>query len=369
MNPAVIAAIVTGIAGLFQGIFNAVQTNKTNQQSMDFSRESAATQQQYSKELLDYNSPSHLLGQINSAGLNPNLAYDAISQQAVPTGAHADLPSLKPPQLNNIGVDDALKIAQINRLNAASTNETELTASEIAKNYKSLGLMESTMSQLDAHASYLNQSILESQARVRVLSEEQRSKALEVAFKSETFSNNVKLIANQLKISNAEAENIMRYINAKVFGLNSQAQLYLSQIRVNDEYKETLEALGRLYTADADLVTSQTTGQNLRNTMDSYSVSVGNQSLYHGSPYSIGQWNAKQTYQQNVIKTSFVTEQNRLLHKFGGVERTANVINTYSQALESTCNSISTLMPFFGRQTTTKQLYGSGTKSVTSFGF
>lgn len=369
MNPVVVASIVTGVAGLIQGIFNAFQTHNTNQQSMDFSRESAATQQQYSKELLDYNSPSHFLGQINSAGLNPNLAYDAISQQAVPGGAKPDLPSLKPATLNNIGIDDALKIAQINRLNAAATNETDLTASEIAKNYKSLGLMDSTMAQLDAHASYLNQSVLESQARVRLLSEEQRAKALDVAFKGATFSNNVKMIENQLKISTADAENVMRFINAKVFGLESQAKMYLSQVSLNAEYKETLEALGRLYTADADLVVSQTTGQNLRNAQDSWSVQVGNESLFPGSYYSVGQWNAKQNFQQNVVKTSFVTEQNRLLHKFGGAERTANIVNTWSQAFESTSNAVSNLMPFFGSQTQTRQLYGSGTKTVTKFGF
>ena len=47
------AAIIAGVAGLASAAINAWQTHKTNQEQMDFSRESAAQSQQYAQDLMD----------------------------------------------------------------------------------------------------------------------------------------------------------------------------------------------------------------------------------------------------------------------------------------------------------------------------
>lgn len=321
-----VAAFTASIGG---SILNYKQTKETNQQMMDFSRESAEKQQEYSKELLDYNSPSYQMGRILDAGLNPNLAYDNLDTP-VPTGAHADTPQLKAPQID-LGVDDALKVAQINRLNSATDNENEKTQAEIAALYEGNKLKEAQINTLAAQAESLGKSVQEMQARIDLLTAEKKEKLFDLYQKEQLFEPTKQILMNDLKISGIQAENFSKFYAASILLNENQAAYYLSAAKLNHVQEGVAKSLANLYR-------SQTTAFDQENILRSFDVRTLNgldeNGQQRGINLSMHRLEAKNAKYDTILK------QNELLQRFGSKEHIVNLILSGCRAFESVTHGL-----------------------------
>lgn len=334
MDPFVIAAIIAGVAGLSATIVNAASTNKTNKESMDFSRESAETAQQHTKELMDYNSPSYQMGRIVDAGLNPNLAYDNLDTP-VPTGAQPSQPNLRP--MNVETPVSPLEAAQIRRLNAATENETDLTDAQVKNLYKGLDLKDAEIDVLFNQAKALGQSIQESQAKIRNLDEHTRGVMFDNMFKERSMEDRIAQVAAERGISETQARYQERYIAATILNLKSQAALYKSQIKLNDKQMEVLSELTNVYHNTAVSVDYQ-------NQLDAYQVkAAGMPSGISNLP--IGTASAYRGYFDDLLRSQMIQTQNHLLQKYGDDKEVLNLIESVTRSILNVSNAAGEWVP------------------------
>lgn len=337
--PAVAAAVIAGLSSLAAGTFNYYSARKTNKESIDYSREAAETAYQRQKDLLDYNSPSYQMSRIVDAGLNPNLAYSNLEGN-IPTAPQASQPTLKTPTLD-VGLDDALKVAQIERLHTASSNETMLAEGETSNLYKGLELKDAQIVQLKASAESLSQSVVESVARISFLDQSTREKALDAMFKAETFGQRVDLLKNEVNISSAQAASVVRYFGAVCLNLESQAEMYLSQAHLNKENEAVVRALASYYTA-------QSVGVNQQNFLRQFEIGAAVSPTHRMgsfSPSFLGLEANRSILKQKSSVYQFVDKQRELLFRFGAKQETMKLVLGYSQSLESISNSVSSFLP------------------------
>lgn len=329
MEPVAIAAIVVGIMSAIGSIassaINAHNTTKTNRESMDFARESAATAQQNTKDLMDYNSPSYQMGRIVSAGLNPNLAYDNLDTP-IPTGAQASQPNLRPPQVNlDTGVNDALAVAQINRLNVASANESKDVDSKITLRFKELGLKDAQIDVLNNQAKSLSQSIAESQQRVSLMSEQQKGVFLDNLFKDASFTERYRQIAAERKISETQAKYEEQYIAAKMLNLNEQAEMYRAQAHLSYKQAKMINELTNVYKEETNNLHIQ--GQMMDMQLKGMQVKMP------GSNVPAGVVASYMAQREKVYHARLVNTQQQMIAKYGNTEHVVGIIESITRSL------------------------------------
>ena len=339
--PVVAAAIVAGLSAIVGGIgssiYNARKQEETNETAMQFSHEEAELAHQRSKDLLDYDSPQYEIDRLVKAGLNPNLAYDNLSG-GVPTGAKADTPSLRAPSIDvDSGVDEALKVAQINRLNAAADNESDLTEAQVQNLYKGLDLKDAEIKVLDEQSKVLGQSVIESNARIALYGQKQRETALDNYFKSATMGDRIDSVAEQFKITRTQALWTERYMAASVLGLRSQANMYLSQANLNNVQSQVFRELGSLYY-------EQRVNWNLQNQRDATVTAAYNQRNIPGG-FPLGQLSTAAQLNSLSERYLMVSKQRQLLYQFGTSERVMGLIQGGTSAFKDVADGVSSYLP------------------------
>lgn len=359
MDPASIAAIVVGAVSLIGNLVstgvNVHQQNKTNQQSMDFARESAETAQKNTKDLMDYNSPSYQMGRIVSAGLNPNLAYQNLDTP-IPTGAQPSQPSLKAPQVNfNSGLNDALALSQINRLNVAADNESAETDAKVKLMYKDLGLKDAQIDVLYKQAEELVQSVLESQARISLMNEEQRTRQLDNWFKQDTFNDRVKTVASERSITETKADYEERYIAASILHLKEQAHFYKNKANLTSKEADMLTSLKELYDAN-------TTNVGIHNRIDEQAAQgAERQTIYNGQTYTYGELGIVSSTKAKTFQAELIDIQSSLLAKYGPTEANLRLLESLSRSFYNFSAGASYWIPM--RSKTVE--YGNIKKGIT----
>ena len=325
------AAIIAGVAGLASAAINAWQTHKTNQEQMDFSRESAAQSQQYAKDLMDYNSPAYQMGRIVSAGLNPNLAYENLDTP-IPTGPQASQPNLRVPSFDT-GIDDALKMAQLNRLNVASDNESAETDAKVKLLYKDLGLKDAEIDLLHNHAKALAQSIDESKSRISLMSQQERSFLLDNLFKDATMQDRYRTIAAERQISEKQAEYQEKYIAAKILNLDEQAKYYKAQANLSYKQMRIVDELVNVYK-------EQSRGLNIENDINNMTLR-GMQVPYGSSGIESGVFGSYFEQQKKISQSAIIELQRQLVQKYGATKEVVAIIESLSRSLENVSNAAS----------------------------
>lgn len=131
--PAVTGA-VGAITGIGEGIWNANQQSKINQQNLDWSKEQFDKTRQYALQDWDkqnaYNAPSAQMARYKAAGLNPHLIYGQSNTSAPIRSVEPQQPKLQAPQLH---VADALSNGSLQMYNLQQTiAQTDLIKAQAA---------------------------------------------------------------------------------------------------------------------------------------------------------------------------------------------------------------------------------------------
>lgn len=78
--------VISGTAGLINGIFNSAATGRANKRNIQFAKESQQEQERFAKEMFnmenEYNSPEAVMQRLAAAGINPNAYWSQTSGTA-----------------------------------------------------------------------------------------------------------------------------------------------------------------------------------------------------------------------------------------------------------------------------------------------
>lgn len=105
---------------------------------------------------------------------------------------------------------------------------------------------------LDKQLEQIHQNIIESKARVGVLTEEQYKKAFENAIAAPFAKANLDLLTKELDIKEAQAKYWLEGVGMMLYGLDLSNRKTLTEIGVNEKTAAYLNNLGRLIGSEAD---------------------------------------------------------------------------------------------------------------------
>ena len=227
--------------------YNLKLAQMQNQWNMEqWQRENAALRQAAADERA-YNSPAAQKARLEAAGLNADMMYGqggisntssaagvASSPQMTAGAASSpmDWSSLANKKTVGAAISDALNVemmrAQINSVKA----ETEKTLadaglSKISLEYadaeKRLGLKISEQEYENIKKDYelAVQAVERNTAELEGITLDNAYKAIRNAFESEVFQNQIKLLAEELKIKRVEAKHFLEYYSAQILGIQA----------------------------------------------------------------------------------------------------------------------------------------------------
>lgn len=173
LAPAVLAAIIAGIASLVGGAMSAVSVARTNKKNIDNQWEMWNATNQYNTALQD-------VGRMQEAGLNPNLAFGGTPYHASPVNIGNSQPVnfdfLGTSMLNALGMHQQTAHFEFDIDNKALDNlmknmdwayyddklqrEFDLSAQELANLKETFNKIQKEVSKLDSDMSYQNVSKL-----------------------------------------------------------------------------------------------------------------------------------------------------------------------------------------------------------------
>lgn len=307
-----------------------------------FASDSANIAFQRQKELLDYNSPAYQVQRLRDAGLNPALAYSG-EVPSIPSVNSADNPTTSPIKPDFSVMDAKLKEAQIRRLDTAADNESQLTDAEVKSLFKGLEVKDEEISQLRASVEVMTSQVQEIQQRITNMSTENRQKLLDVWFKQDTYGERLRLIQNDLKVSDSRAKNIDAYFAASILGLQSQAQNYLASANLSYKQSAIAQQLARIYSNNAWLSDQQRIGLSV-------DPKLANKQVISSLP-SMAAFNSyNSTFYGNLTQMKrygLLSISHDLLSRFGSDQQVMQLILGYSRAFESAAGGVSDLLNSF----------------------
>lgn len=136
-----VIGILTGLAAAGTSIYNAVQQNRTNKQSI-YETEKARQFQEYMQDKMNlYNTPSEQMARLQAAGLNPNLIYDNQGVMPAANVGSQPSPNLQSPYLANdiynailqnkqLSLQERIADANIEKIEAETGKILEATKTE-----------------------------------------------------------------------------------------------------------------------------------------------------------------------------------------------------------------------------------------------
>ena len=218
---------------------NGVQLYR-DKQARDYNLKLAQMQnewniQQWKRENA-YNDPSAQLARLKAAGINPDLVYgggisntSASSPQMTSGTPYSPSPLVGMPNVVGDYLDAQLKQRQIDMM------DKDLERKGIENKYldaeKALGIKigEQTYNKNSHEINLLLEELNQSKIRTLTMSTEDYIKRIEAAFRAEELQTQLKLLSNQLKLSDNEVKHMLE---AKLLDLNGK--------KIDNDYKTAL---------------------------------------------------------------------------------------------------------------------------------
>lgn len=339
------AALSSGLSFL-SSLYNAWQTDKTNKENRAFAESQATTAYERQKELMqmewDYMSPSAQMLRYAAAGLNPNLVYSQLSPPgSAPSAPIGNATPLSAPQIGDLGssiLSARLADAQIERLQTQNTNDTDKIKQDIEESLSRIGLNKENATYISQLATTVPSQIAKLEQEVALLSRQDRSLAWDNALKSATFTDNVKSVSSNAKISETQAKYVNEYWIASLLNLNMDAKVKLSQAHLN--YKQA-----SMVTELADLYRWQTAG-----TKADYDLMYNDNIKYKGKKMSYARLQALTNatlgateMDQAQTSLQFSQKTSQLLNRYGDVGNILGLVLDASHAFQSVTGGVRTI--------------------------
>ena len=335
---------VPGVAGFLSDLVNALFQRGENKRNREFAAQQAQLQNQWNLEQWyrenAYNTPLAQMQRYIDAGLNPNLFFGqqnlAASSPQMVSGK--DAPAGVAPQVD-LGTA-ALQAAQVKNLNAQTEyvdQQSLLTQEQIKQVISSIGVNEANTDLLSQQVLYYQQCVdnlisdkEQTIQQTSLIKQQARIAYMDYLFNSETFDSRVKQFQAEADISYEKAKNIAKYVQATIFGLNSQAQYYLSLCQTN--------------AAEAEYLSSLSNSQWIKNYVDAAWAFGTTYDESSGKTRTGAEWNAFArsrediaTYNNILPATDASTQLGiltaELTKKYGGAKELAGIINLYANSL------------------------------------
>lgn len=233
-------SVVSAGGGIAASIINNRAARKENERNREYNLKLAQMQNQWNIEQWqrenDYNSPMAQIQRLKEAGINPDMVYgggiantSASSPQMTAGAPSSPTPLVGMPNAVDSYLDAQLKKRQIDLADA------DLKRKGIENKYldseKALGMSISKQTyEANKHEiTLLLEEIEQSRIRTQVMSTDDYIKRIEAAFRAEELQTQLKILSNQLKLSDNEVANML---TAKALELNGKD--------LDNRYKEAL---------------------------------------------------------------------------------------------------------------------------------
>lgn len=234
------------------GLLNTASQIITNRMDRRAQSEAATTAynrmiEQWNREN-QYNLPKNVMQRYLDAGLNPNLIYGQLGSglaNGAPTVPQADAPNHPAPQLTNLtdAIQNRLTMAQARKLEIESDVMEKKLSPEIDEIY-------SRIFQNKADAELAQQKVKEVQANVDYIGymcqdtyQSMRKKFLENFITEQTTQNQIDKIAEEYRITKAQADAAVRYWVSMLLNLDADTYMKNTQGVLNGQLKELNHAI------------------------------------------------------------------------------------------------------------------------------
>lgn len=232
---------------------NAVSTGIQNHLNRRWTEQQNDLAYQRQRTLIDeqrnYDSPLSQMQRLMAAGLNPNLIYDQVDASALQAqnapnaaGSYAGVA----PQIDPLAMSQAaLNLASVDRLAVQNENDTKVSDATIRKFASEYNLNVEQARNIFQQTENAKLTHSKIQKEIELLSQDEIAKRLDNYYNSETMANRVKMLANELKISDERAKHIEQTLLsaiAQAYGAAEQSraiadynrQITHSEVRLKD---------------------------------------------------------------------------------------------------------------------------------------
>lgn len=352
-----------------QGAFNLISTLITNRQRQNLVEEqNRLNLEQWNRQNV-YDSPVEQMKRLEAAGLNPNLIYGQMSNGSSASPAVSAADSLESPQMS--GIDTMLDMdlrkkqlelmqSEIDAKNENLSKQNEVLLKELGVKEEQIKLLQSQQKEVDANAEFLQMNSFK-------LSYDARSSMFRSFIDAETWRDDIQRSANELKVSNIEAENAQKLMYLRILGLDRQADLLLSEKMLN--YSKSRES--RSLANQADEISnyySSLAAHSMRDYRNRTRLipagtpfaSSGNTTIVSNQDLPYDEFMQHSELFSREYKNTLDAEVARLSQKYGDVKQVMQLILMGSQSLNHVSDAVRNWIPSFGSETLQKSPFGSG---------